>query len=169
MRSNLAISYRAQGLYADADPLFKRALGSLQRTLGPEHALTLKVAYGLGESYARQQRYREAESLLGKVLEARRRLLGDNNLYTAQALGALGEIEKLLREALQTRQQKGPDAWERYYTESMLGASLWGMGQYTEARPLLTSGYDGMLRHQSSIPVEDLPALKQARAWVSQP
>lgn len=179
VRSNLAISYRAQGRYADADPLFKRALGSLQRTLGPEHALTLKVAYGLGESYARQQRYREAESLLGKVLEARRRLLGDNNLYTAQALGALGEIklqqrnyseaEKLLREALQTRQQKGPNAWERYYTESMLGASLWGMGQYSEARPLLTSGYDGMLRHQSSIPVEDLPALKQARVWVSQP
>ena len=179
VRSNLAVSYRAQGRYADADPLFKRALGSLQRTLGPEHALTLKVAYGLGESYARQQRYREAESLLGKVLEARRRLLGDNNLYTAQALGALGEIklqqrnyseaEKLLREALQTRQQKSPDAWERYYTESMLGASLRGIGQYSEARPLLTSGYDGMLRHQSSIPVEDLPALKQARAWLSQP
>jgi hypothetical protein len=53
------------------------------------------------------------------------------------ALGALGEIklqqrnysesEKLLREALQTRQQKGPDSWELlYYTESMLGASLWG-------------------------------------------
>jgi len=112
-------------------------------------------------------------------LEARRRLLGDNNLYTAQALGALGEIklqqgnyseaEKLLREALQTRQQKSPDAWERYYTESMLGASLSGLGQYSEARPLLTSGYEGMLRHQSSIPVEDLPALKQARAWVSQP
>ena len=178
-RSNIAISYRAQGRYAEADPLFKRVLASLQRTLGPEHPLTLKVAYALGESYVRQRRYREAESVLGKVLKARRRLLGEDNLYTAQALAALGEIkvqqrnyseaEKLLRKALQVRHQKGPDSWERYYTESMLGASLWGLAKYSEARPLLTSGYQGMLEHQSSIPAEDRPALKRASAWASRP
>jgi eukaryotic-like serine/threonine-protein kinase len=175
-RRNLAISYRAQGRYAEADPLFKRALASLQRGLGREHPLTLQVAYNLGESYRQQRRFTEAESILGEVLEARRRVLGRNNPYTAQALGALGEIkleqrdyseaERLVREALEIREQKTPDAWERYYSQSMLGASLWALGKYSEARPLLTSGYEGMLQRQSSIPAEYQPALKQAGAWV---
>jgi len=177
-RSNLAISYRAQGRYAEADPLFKRALASLQRGLGPEHSLTLKVAYSLGESYAKQRKFRQAESILGNVLEARRRLLGDDNWYTAQALGELGEIklaqndyagaEKLLREALQIREQKTPDAWERYWTQSMLGASLCGLGKCSDARALLTSGYQGMLERQNSIQAEYLSFLKQAGTWVDQ-
>src|SRR5262249_281884 len=151
---------------------------SLQRGLGPEHPLTLQVAHSLGESYLRQRRFTEAESILGNVLEARRRVLGEYNLYTAQSLDALGEIklqqsscpeaEKLLREALQIRQQKGPDGWERYQTESMLGAALWRLGKQDEARPLLTSGYQGMLAHQNSIPAEYRPSLKQAAAWASQ-
>jgi tetratricopeptide (TPR) repeat protein/predicted Ser/Thr protein kinase len=176
-RSGLALSYRAQGRYAEADSLFKRAIASLQRTLGPEHILTLHVAYNLGESYRQQRRFKEAESILDEVLEVRRRV-GRNHPYTAQALEALGEIkleqhdyaraEKLLREALQIRDQKTPDAWERYWTQSMLGASLRGLGKHPDARPLLNSGYQGMLARQNSIPAEYQPALKRAEAWAAQ-
>lgn len=177
--SNLGTSYRAQGRYAEADTLFKRALTSLQHSLGPDHMLTWKVSYSLGESYREQGKFKEAESIFDKVVEARTRVLGRNNPYTAQVLTALGEVkleqhayaeaEKPLREALQIRQQKSPDAWERYYAESMLGASLWGLGKYSEARALLTSGYQGMLERKTSIPAEYLPVLKQALDWASRP
>ena len=106
-------------------------------------------------------------------------MLGSNTTYTAQVLAALGEVkleqhayadaEKRLREAVQIRQQKSPDAWERYYAESLLGASLWSSGKYSEARPLLTAGYQGMLRQQSSIPAEYRPALERARTRLPQP
>jgi tetratricopeptide (TPR) repeat protein len=177
--SNLGTSYRAQRRYSEADALFKQALASLQRSLGPDHTLTWKVAFGLAESYREQNRLEEAEALFGKVLEARKRVLGNNNSYTAQALAAVGEVkleqhayaqaEMLLREAVQIREQKSPEAWERYHAESMLGASLRGLGKNSEAKPLLTSGYQGMLERQSSIPAEYLPVLNDARTWASQP
>jgi len=172
VRKGLAVSYRAQGRYAEADALLKQALTSLQHGLDPEHPLTLQVVFDLGESYREQRKLRDAESVLKNVVEARRRVLGTSNLYTAQALGSLGEVkleqhdylsaEKLLREALQIREQKSPDAWERYHTESLLGASLRGMGDHSEAQALLTAGYTGMLEHQTAIPAEYRPALKQA-------
>lgn len=178
LRKTLAISYRAQGRYAEADALFRQALDSLQRGLGPEHPLTLQLAFGLGESYREQQRFREAESVVSKVLEVRRRVLGNNNPYTAEALSALGKIkleqhsyaeaEKLLREAVQIREQKTPNAWERYYAESMLGESLTRQAKYGEAKPLLVSGYQGLLERQTTIPAEYRSAVEQARGWRDQ-
>ena len=35
--NNLAVLYYAQGLYAEAEPLFKRALAIREKALGPEH------------------------------------------------------------------------------------------------------------------------------------
>lgn len=177
-RKNLAISYRAQGRYAEADAVFQRALTSLRKGLGPEHPLTLQLAFGLGESYRQQRRFREAESVLAKVLEVRRRVLGASNSFTAQSLEALGavkfeqhrcaEAETLLRAALTVREEKTPDVWERYYTQSLLGASLRCLRRNSEAVPLLASGYEGMLQRQSTIPAEYRPLLKQTAGWASQ-
>ncbi len=46
--NNLAVLYDAQGRYAEAEPLYKRALAILEKALGPEHPY---VAQGL-ENYA---------------------------------------------------------------------------------------------------------------------
>ena len=35
--NNLAGLYRAQGRYAEAEPLFRRSLGVIEKALGPEH------------------------------------------------------------------------------------------------------------------------------------
>jgi len=127
------------------------ALASLPGGSGPEHPLTLKVACGLGESYA-QRTFKQAESLLGKVLEARRRILGSDNPYTAEALGAgrdqarrarLCRRGKTAARGPANSRAESPDAWERYWTESMLGASLRGLGKHSEVRPLLISAYRG--------------------------
>jgi len=178
-RYSLGLSYRAQGRYAEAESLFTEAGNKLARTLGPEHPMALKPPYYLAELYCRQRRFAKAEPIFDRVLQVRRRSLPSDSPYIAEVLASIGELkleqkayaqaESLLREALQIRQRKIPDAWERYYTESMLGASLRGSGKYSEARPLLTSGYQGMLQRQSSIPAEYRPALDEARAWASQP
>ncbi len=46
--NNLAELYRAQGWYADAEPLYKRSLAIREKALGPEHP---HVAQSL-ENYA---------------------------------------------------------------------------------------------------------------------
>ncbi len=46
--NNLAEVYRLEGRYAEAEPLFKRALAIFEKALGPEHP---NVATGL-ENYA---------------------------------------------------------------------------------------------------------------------
>jgi hypothetical protein len=79
---------------------------------------------------------------------------------------AYADAEKLLREAVQAREKKSPDTWRRYYGQSMLGASLAGLGRSAEAERLLISGYRGMLERQNSIPAEYRPDLEQAREWV---
>jgi tetratricopeptide (TPR) repeat protein len=174
-RYSLALSYRAQGRYAEAEPLFLQAAETLQRTIGADHPLTLRVKYNLAELYRRRKRFVEAESLFNQALEAHRRVFGDDNLYTAQVLGLLGETkldqhaygqaEPLLRKALRVRQAKDPDGWQRYFAESLLGTSLAGLGRYREAEPLVKSGYGGMLQRQASIPAEYRAAVDRARQW----
>ncbi len=64
--NNLALVYKTQGRYADAEPLYKRALAITEKTLGPEHP---HVSMAL-ENYAALLRKtgRDAEA---KRLEAR--------------------------------------------------------------------------------------------------
>ena len=93
----------------------------------------------------------------------------------SQALGHLkldqrkfADVESLLRQAVSAYQKSSADTWRLYYTESMLGESLSGLGKYAEAEPLLVSGYQGMIQRQNSIPFENRPELDEARGWITQ-
>ena len=48
--NNLAMLYEAQGRYADAEPLFKRALAIREKALGPDHPDVAVVAEQSGSS-----------------------------------------------------------------------------------------------------------------------
>jgi tetratricopeptide (TPR) repeat protein len=64
--NNLAVLYRDQGRYAQAEPLFQRALAIWEKALGPEHP---NVATAL-ENYARL--FREMKrGAAARELEAR--------------------------------------------------------------------------------------------------
>ena len=43
----LAVLYQAQGRYAEAEPLLKRALAIKEKSLGLEHPHTKDVEYGI--------------------------------------------------------------------------------------------------------------------------
>jgi tetratricopeptide (TPR) repeat protein len=61
--NNLACIYRAQGQYAQAEPLLKRALVIREKALGPNHPDVATVLKNLALLYRATQRTTEAEEL----------------------------------------------------------------------------------------------------------
>jgi len=52
---NLAALYLAQGKYAEAEPLFQRALAVREKALGPEHPDTITVIENYAELLRRMK------------------------------------------------------------------------------------------------------------------
>ena len=52
--NNLAGLYQAQGRYADAEPLYKRALAMREAALGPDHPDVARALSNLGLLYKKQ-------------------------------------------------------------------------------------------------------------------
>jgi len=65
-------------------------------------------------------------------------------------------------------QAKQPDDWQRFWAESLLGASLAGEKKFAEAEPLLLEGYRGMLERKDLIEVPDRYRLASAHEWIIQ-
>jgi Flp pilus assembly protein TadD len=169
---NLAGLYRIQGKYVDAETLFTKALKGRRRVLGEQHPDTLVTLNGMALLYMDQGRDSEAETLFNRLLEVRGRVLSPDHPDTIGILESLGrlqlgqqryaEAEAHLREALSRLEKKNSETWERYDTESMLGASLAGRGEFGKAEPLLLSGYQGLSSRASTIPAPNRPSLDHA-------
>ena len=63
-----ALFMKSQGRFADAEPLFKRALEGFQRVRGADDLQALIGAGNLGSLYRVQGRYAEAEPLYKSAL-----------------------------------------------------------------------------------------------------
>ena len=77
--SNLAGMYMDQGRYAEADPLFKRALAIDEKALGPEHPDVGQSLNNLAAVYLYQGRYGEAEPLFKRALAIDEKALGPDH------------------------------------------------------------------------------------------
>jgi tetratricopeptide (TPR) repeat protein len=66
--NNLADLYSAQGRYADAEPLYKRALAIREKALGPDHPDVAQSVNNLADLYSAQGRYADAEPLYKRAL-----------------------------------------------------------------------------------------------------
>ncbi len=93
--NNLAQVYRAQGRYAEAEPLYKRALAIQEKALGPDHPSVAKSLNNLAELYRAQGRYEEAELRYKRALAIMEKALGPE--HPDVALG-LENYAVLLRE-----------------------------------------------------------------------
>ena len=87
--NNLAGLYRAQGKYAEAEPLYKRSLTILEKALGPDHPQVATSLNNLAALYRAQGKYAEAEPLYLETLETRKRVLGDDHPDTLGSMGTL--------------------------------------------------------------------------------
>ncbi len=61
--NNLALLYHTQGQYAQAEPLFKRALAIAEKALGPDHPNVAMSLNNLAALYRATKRDKEAETL----------------------------------------------------------------------------------------------------------
>jgi len=83
--NNLALLYRGQGRYADAEPLHKRSLAIHEKALGPDHPIVAQSLNNLAELYLLQGRYADALPL---VRSAAQRGFERKSLYLAVLTGA---------------------------------------------------------------------------------
>ena len=66
--NNLAVLYDEQGRYAEAEPLYKRALAIREKALGPDHPDVATSLNNLALLYDDQGRYADAEPLFKRAL-----------------------------------------------------------------------------------------------------
>ena len=90
--NNLALLYDTRGKYAEAEPLYKRALAIWEKSLGPDHP---QVALGLNNLallYVDQGKYAEAEPLCKRALAIDEKALGPDHPDVAIDLNSLAKL-----------------------------------------------------------------------------
>ena len=139
--------YLAQGRYAEAEALHKRALAIREKALGPDHADVALSLNNLAALYVAQGRYAEAEPLYKRSLAIQEKALGPDHpdvgtslnnlagLYTAQ--GRYGEAEVLEKRSLAIQEKAlGPDHLDVGASLSNLAGLYLAQGRFAEAEPL---------------------------------
>ncbi|MEM1169579.1 MAG: tetratricopeptide repeat protein [Cyanobacteria bacterium P01_H01_bin.35] len=90
--NNLALLYKSQGKYNDAELLYRQAIEINKITLPENHPELAQVLNNLGVLLNVQGRYEEAESLLAEALRMRKHLFGELHLNTAETLNNFGAL-----------------------------------------------------------------------------
>ena len=139
-------AHRAQGRYAEAEPLIKRALAIDEKALGPEHLNVGAELDNLAQLYQEQGRYAEAEPLFSRALSISEKALGPehprvgnalNNLaWLYQAQGRYTEAEPLVKRALTVVEgAQGPEHVDVGRILDTLARLNEGLGRAEEAGP----------------------------------
>ena len=86
--------YRDQGRYAEAEPLYKRALAISEKAIGPEHPDVAASLGNLGKLYQAQGRYAEAEPLYNRALLISEKVLGADHPKTTTLRSNLQKLRQ---------------------------------------------------------------------------
>jgi len=138
----------AQGKYAQAQPLFEKALEMRRRLLSDDHPDTATSYDNVATNLDAQGKHVAAQPLHEKALEMRRRLLSDDHPDTAIGYGTLAlnlnaqgkyaQAQPLFEKALdinrRLRTDNHPETAARY---NDLALNLGAQGKYAQAQPLL--------------------------------
>jgi tetratricopeptide (TPR) repeat protein len=138
---------QAQGKYAQAEPLFRKALTGFEEALGPMHSDTATGYANLAYNFHLQGRSKEAEPLFRKALAISKEVRGAthpdtaagyNNLATIlDAQGRSKEAEPLHRQALAIWEEvlgaRHPHTASGY---NNLATNFDAQGRFKEAEPL---------------------------------
>jgi predicted Zn-dependent protease len=176
--NSLALVYQAEQKYTDAEPLLVQVIESRRRLLGAEHPLVIASMTNLADLNRRQGNLKDAATRFAEVVELRRRVLGPDHPNTLSVVTSLAAVkfdqrdyadcEGLLRAALAGYERRNVDNWQRYYAQSLLGATLGRRDRLVEAESLLASGYQGLMARQDAIPFENHGVLDDARQWLAE-
>ncbi len=84
--NNLAVVYEDLGRYAEAEPLYNRALAIREKALGPDHPRVATSLNNLALLYHAQGKYAEAEPLYKRALAIQEKALGPEHPDVATSL-----------------------------------------------------------------------------------
>jgi tetratricopeptide (TPR) repeat protein len=146
-KSSLALTYRNQGRWKEAEELEFQVTGTRKRELGKEHPLTLMSMDNLASTYHIQGRWKEAEELEVQVLETRTRIFGDEHPDTLTSMGNLAltyhsqgrwkEAEELEVQVLETRTRIfGDEHPDTLTSMGNLASTYHRQGRWDEAEEL---------------------------------
>jgi tetratricopeptide (TPR) repeat protein len=176
--SNLAVVYRLQSKFADAERLSIRTMEIRSRVLGDSHPDTLTTMNNLAATYKDEGKYDEAEPLYIRMVDLFPRVFGEahpNTLTSMSSLADLYELERqyakaesIARDLLRRYEKSFPDNWARFYAQVLLGAGLSGQLKFAEAEPLLLSGYEGLKQREATIPATIRSPLARAEETIIQ-
>jgi CHAT domain-containing protein/tetratricopeptide (TPR) repeat protein len=145
--NNLATLFYSQGRYAEAEPLYTRALAIREKALGPEHPDVSASLNNLAALFYSLGRYVEAEPFYKRSLAIREKALGPNHAAVAASLnnlvehyraqGRYAEAEPLHRRAQAIREKAlGLNHPDVAADLNNIAALYRPQGRYAEAEPL---------------------------------
>jgi tetratricopeptide (TPR) repeat protein/predicted Ser/Thr protein kinase len=154
IRQTIGDTYKALGLYPEAQRHLERALALQDKALPQEHRDRLHTLNNLAEVYWYQSKYDQAAPLFTAALAGRRRVLGENNRETLStttnvaalqwAQGKYGEAEALYTKALDSmRRVLGPEHPDALLTMNNLALLYTQQGKLAQGQPLYTTALEG--------------------------
>ncbi len=90
--NNLGALYNEQGLYALAEPLYKRSLAIVEKALGPNHPRVATGLNNLALLYKTQGKFALAEPLYKRALAIHEKALGPDHPQVAIGLSNLADL-----------------------------------------------------------------------------
>ena len=145
--NNLALLYSNQGQYAQAEPLYQRALEIQEKALGPEHPAVATSLNNLAGLYHNQGQHARAELLYQRALAVREKALGPEHPDMANSLnnlallycnqGRFAAAESLYQRALEIQEKAlGPEHPDVATSLNNLALLYDNQDQYMPAEPL---------------------------------
>ena len=145
--NNLASLYKSQGRYADAEPLYERALAIREKSLGPDHPAVGTTLNNLAGLYQSQRRYGDAELLYRRSLAIWEKALGPDHPDVGRSLnnlaglyedqGRFDEAELLYKRSLAIWEKVlGPDHPDVGHSLNNLAALYFAQSDWARATEL---------------------------------
>lgn len=143
----VAMLYRAQRQYKEAEPLFRRSLAIREKVLGPDDPELAQSLNMLAELYDSNGQAAQAEAAYKRALAIREKALGADHLDVAESLNNLAvlyrspnqyaQAEPLYKRSLAIR-EKALGTGHRVVAESLsnLGIMYKAQGRYADAEPV---------------------------------
>jgi tetratricopeptide (TPR) repeat protein len=110
LTAKLADVYVEQQKFNEAEPLYKRAVGILEKFFGPKDAEVATALTKMANLYLLQSKYIEAEKALWRALEIRQSVLGQDHADVAECLDKMAEVQE---------KQANPEQAQRLYQSSI--------------------------------------------------
>jgi len=160
LQSNLGWMLYLRGAYRDSLPLYRTAVHTLLKSVGPDHWMTLLDQVAIAQNLTGLGDYRGAEAAAREALAVYRKQA--SNREAAVALLTLGnalagqrrfaEALPYLRESHDIFEKEIPKRtpWYKPQAQSSLGAVLAATGDGTEAERLLLAGHEGLRNIRAS-------------------